>query len=64
MTIKFYMSKTYDRVEWAFLHKMMVQMGFSSGMINLVMSYIKKISYSVIINENSSERFYPSKGLR
>lgn len=46
MSLKLDMSKTYDRVEWVFLEKMMITLGFSQKLVDLIM----KCLYSVIFS--------------
>ncbi|KAA3478991.1 reverse transcriptase [Gossypium australe] len=64
MAVKLDMSKSYDRVEWIFLEKTMERMGFESCWINLIMQCISTVSYSVILNGQIGNSFYPSRGLR
>lgn len=40
-------SKTYEKVEWDFLEKVMVRMGFSSGWVAKIMNYVHTIRYVV-----------------
>lgn len=39
-------------------------MGFSSGWVDTIMSYITFVSYSMILNGKVGERFKPSRGHR
>ena len=48
--VKLDISKTYDRVEWCFLKKVMESMGFNEKWISLIMNCITTVSYSVLIN--------------
>lgn len=50
MGVKFDMNKAYDRVEWDFLEKTMIKMGFCSKWVSLIMSCVKTVSLSVGIN--------------
>ena len=60
MVVKTDMSKAYDRIEWAFLEKVLQQFGFEAVWINWVMECVTTVSYSYLING----RVYPKRGLR
>lgn len=64
MALKLDMSKAYDRVEWYFLEELMRKMDFNERWINLVMGYVKTVSYFVLINGKPCGMIYPTKGIR
>jgi hypothetical protein len=64
VTLKLDMSKGYDKVEWVFLEKIMLQMGFHSKWVSMVMECVRTVSYSVLVNGDPKGFFHPSRGLR
>ena len=64
MAVKLDMSKTYDRVEWGFIKKVMEQLGFNERWISLIMQCITTVTYSVLINGEAHGCIVPSWGLR
>lgn len=62
--MKLDMSKAYDSVEWSFLRKLLLNMGFDGRWVNLVMSCVSSVSYFFIINGRVSGLVTPSRGLR
>jgi hypothetical protein len=41
------MHKEYDRVEWSFLHDMMLRLGFDQAWVNLIMACVTSVNYRV-----------------
>ena len=64
MALKMDMSKAYDRVEWIFLEKILLKMGFQASWVALIMECISTVSYSILVNGESKGIITPSKGLR
>jgi hypothetical protein len=58
------MSKAYDRVEWVFLEKMMLQMGFHERWVRLIMNCVTSVSYKIKVNGSYTQRIFPQRGLR
>ena len=56
MVLKLDMSKTYDKVEWAFLEKILLKMGFEESWVALIME--------CIVNGEPNGLIRPSRGLR
>ncbi|XP_030973764.1 uncharacterized protein LOC115993913 [Quercus lobata] len=64
MALKLDMSKAYDRVEWEFLERAMLHLGSSGRFVATIMSCVKSISYSVLLNGVLGSTIKPSRGLR
>ena len=64
MAMKLDMSKAYDRVEWVFLEKILLKMGFLCTWVALIMECITTVSYSILVNGEPKGMRVPSRGLR
>ena len=64
MALKLDMSKAYNRVEWRFMEKMLVKMGFCDLWVKLMMECITTATYSILINGEPRGHIVPSRGLR
>ncbi|GKV40106.1 hypothetical protein SLEP1_g47777 [Rubroshorea leprosula] len=64
MAVKLDLSKAFDRVEWNFLEDTMRAMGFPEWWINHVMTCVRTVEYSVLINGCPTKKFTPSRGIR
>ncbi|XP_043694360.1 uncharacterized protein LOC122645078 [Telopea speciosissima] len=58
LALKLDMKKANDRVEWVFLEQFLLQFGFSTHWVQMVMSSLKFVSYKLIINGGIRERLY------
>ena len=64
MTLKMDMSKAYDRVEWIFLEKILLKMGFQASWVAMIMECINTVSYSILVNGEPMGIITSSRGLR
>ena len=64
MAIKLDMYKAYDRVEWIFIEKLMLRMGFCEKWVGWIMECISSVSYAININGEKKGFIKPSRGLR
>ena len=64
MAFKLDISKAYDKVNWDFLHDVLERIGFSNRIINLIMTMVGSVQYSVLLNGSPWGNFAAEKGLR
>lgn len=62
--IKLDMAKAYDRIEWSFLHKTLLTMGFPPNLVDTIMRCVTTVSFSILINGQPINSFNPQRGLR
>ena len=55
------MHKAYDRVEWNYLERIMLKLGFHRQWVNLIMACVTSVSYNVRFNEMETESFVPTR---
>lgn len=58
------MSKAFDMVEWNYLRLLMLAIGFYAKWIEWIMVCVTRVTYSVLINDQSFCVIEPSKGIR
>lgn len=64
MAIKLDISKAYDRVEWTFLHMIMLKIGLDPRWVHLAMEIVNTASYLVLINGEPKGYIKPSRGIK
>jgi hypothetical protein len=58
------MSKAYDRLEWDFVEGVLRKLGFTNRWIVLLMSCIRTVTYSILINRQPQGHVISSRGIR
>jgi hypothetical protein len=58
------MHKAYDRVEWRFLERMRIRLGFNAEFVEFIMACAQSVKYKVRYNDQETEGFLPTRGLR
>ena len=58
MALKLGMSKAYDRVEWVFLERIMLALGFDRRWVSLIMKCVSTVTYSVFINREPKDYLF------
>ena len=58
------MSKAYDRVEWDFLKRIMLRMGFHESWVNLIMECISTVQFKILHEGKEFGPIIPQRGLR
>ena len=64
MAVKLDISKAYDRLEWEFLGKMMIKLGFNERWVALAMETVIIASYSILLNGEPKGFIKPTRGIK
>jgi hypothetical protein len=64
MALKLDMSKAYDRVECDFLEATVLKIGIDEHWVAMIMTCVRTVSYSVLINGQPFDQIRPFRGIR
>jgi hypothetical protein len=62
--IKVDLSKAYDRLNWKFIHQVLLEVKLPNAMINVIMNCITSVQSNVLWNGSRSDFFPPHCGVR
>lgn len=62
--VKVDMHKAYDRVEWCYLERRMIKLGFDQRWVQQVMACVTSLQYNIRFNSTETDNFLPQRGLR
>ncbi|KAL0402473.1 UNVERIFIED_CONTAM: LINE-1 retrotransposable element O protein [Sesamum latifolium] len=63
-SLKLDLSKAYDRVEWIFLERVLLRLGFHPDFISLIKLCVSTTSYSIVLSGQKFGYSHPERGLR
>lgn len=58
------MSKAYDRLEWSFIRKVLLCLGFCMEWTEMIIRCCSTVSYSFLLNDSTHGLVLPSRGIR
>ena len=64
MAIKIDLEKAYNRLDWNFLRRVLMEIGFPSKLIGLIMNIVTTVQFALLWNGERTDSFFPSRGLR
>ena len=64
MAIKVDLEKAYDKVEWSFIRKVLINANLPHNLISLIMSCVSSVSTSILFNGGNMEPILPSRRIR
>ncbi|KAL6213916.1 hypothetical protein ACLB2K_013355 [Fragaria x ananassa] len=63
-SLKFDISKAYDRLEWEFVRCILLKLGFATEWVELIMATLTTVSHSFLVNGEVCGLVRPKRGIR
>ncbi|KAK3183154.1 hypothetical protein Dsin_030440 [Dipteronia sinensis] len=64
IVLKIDLAKAYDRLQWDFIKAVLNEVGIKGKLNSLIMSCISSVQFKVILNDETSNMFWPKSGIR
>ena len=64
MAIKVDLEKAYDKIEWSFIRKVLINDNLPHKLVGLIMSCVSSVSTSILFNGGNVDPIFPSQGIR
>ena len=64
VAFKIDISKAYDKIDWGFLKRIMLKLGFDSRWVDVMMLCVSIVRYNVLVNGMEVGPIVPKRGLR
>ena len=61
--LKIDLEKAFDKLEWSFIHEVLVHFNFPKNIIDIIMACISSTSVSILFNGGKLEPFTPTRGI-
>ena len=62
--LKIDLEKAYDRLEWSFIHEVLLFFNFPPSLVSLILKSVPFSSLSILFNGGQMEALRPSRGIR
>lgn len=64
MAWKIDLAKAYDRIQWSFIHNVLLNIGVHGKILDLIMNCVCSMTFQAIINGEVTIGFTPHSGIR
>lgn len=61
LAMKLDMVKTYDRVEWCFIERVILQLRYCEKWVEKIKIYVSNVNFSFLINGSINGKFTPDR---
>lgn len=62
--VKVDIRKAYDSLNWDFVRQVLLEFGIPQKIVNMIMTCVSTVNYSIVLNGGLTPRFQAKRGLR